>query len=60
MTDVKTIRVYTKTHKRLTRMGFVGQSISELLEDMIDFIKEHDDEFEEFLEGRYDIEEEDE
>lgn len=54
---VKTLRVNEALHKRLTRMGFVGQTVGELLEDILDFIDENEEEFDSFLDSRYDAEE---
>ena len=42
---------------KLKRMGFSGQSYNDLVDDLIDFAKENADEWESFLDARYEVEE---
>jgi len=52
-----TISVNAGVLKKLKRLGFTGLSLNDLLDDLIDFAKENIDEFNEFLDERYDVEE---
>ena len=40
-----TVRINRKTKKRVERLGAMGQSWDELLNDMVDFIEENEDEW---------------
>ena len=57
---VTTIQLTNSTHKRLKRYGSVGQSFSDLIDDLLDFVDENEDIFDEFLEEKYGEEDEDE
>ena len=52
----KVIRLQDKTYKRLGRLGFVDQSYNDIVEDLIDFAKLYESEFEDFLDSRYEDE----
>lgn len=54
------IQLSPTTFNKLKKMGFAGQSYNDLVDDMIDFIKENESDFEDFLESRYEDEEEEE
>lgn len=55
----KTLAIQSSVYNKLSKMGFAGQSLGELIEDLCDFAKAHGEEFFEFLYERY-PEEEDE
>lgn len=40
-----TVRISRKTKKRVERLGVMGQSWDELLNDMVDFIEENEEEW---------------
>ena len=56
----KTLRMNLPVYNKLKRMGFSGQSFSELIDDLIDFAKDNAEEWESFLDDRYEVEEEEE
>jgi len=49
----KTIQLQDKTYNRLRTYGVVGQSFNDFVEDSLDFIDEHEEEFGTFLEKAY-------
>lgn len=52
------IRIDKSVLTKLKRMSFPGQSYSDLIDDLIEFSKEHPDEFNDFLEESYEDDEE--
>lgn len=52
------IQLAITTFNKLKKMGFSGQSYNDLVDDLIDFAKEHESDFEDFLEVRYEDEDE--
>ena len=54
------IALTSAVHNKLKKMGFAGQSLGELIDDLCDFAKEKIDDFYEFLDERYPDEEEEE
>jgi predicted CopG family antitoxin len=54
----KALTVTSSVYNKLSKMGFAGQSLGELIEDLCDFAKSHDEEFFEFLYERYPEDEE--
>lgn len=54
----KTIRLNDPVYNKLRRMGFSGQSLGELIDDLCDYAKDNKQDFSQFLDSRYDDEEE--
>jgi predicted CopG family antitoxin len=54
----KMISLDEPIYNKLKRMGFAGQSFNNLIEDLIDFAKKNIDLFNEFLDERYEDDEE--
>jgi len=53
----KGLQLNLAVYNKLKRLGFAGQSYSDLIDDLIDFAKENIDDFNEFLNERYDEDE---
>lgn len=43
---------------KFKKMGFVGQTYGDLFNDLVDFAKEHQEEFDAFLDDRYEEDDE--
>jgi len=57
----KTITITQPVYNNLRKMGFAGQTLGELIDDLCDFAKANIDEFYVFLDERYpDVEDEEE
>jgi predicted CopG family antitoxin len=56
----KTITVAQPVYNKLIKMGFAGQSLGELIDDLCDFAKAHIEELYGFLDERYPDEEDEE
>jgi len=54
----KPVQLNIPVYNKLGRMGFAGQSLNDLIDDLIDFAKENIDDFNGFLNERYDEDEE--
>jgi predicted CopG family antitoxin len=52
----KPIQLTVPVFNKMKRMGFSGQSYNDLIEDLIDFAKENIEDFNAFLDERYDEE----
>lgn len=47
------IRIHKVVINKLKRLGFAGQSYSDLIDDLVDYAKKNIDDFNEFLDERY-------
>lgn len=51
------VQLQSAVHSKLKRMGFAGQSFNDLIDDLIDFANGNLDEWNSFLDERYDEDE---
>ena len=49
----KGLQLNLPVYNKLKRMGFAGQSYNDLIEDLIDYAREHIEDFNDFLDERY-------
>ena len=49
----KTLTITQTGYNKLRKMGFAGQSLGDLIDDLCDFAKNNIDDFYEFLDERY-------
>lgn len=50
----RSVQLNLPVYNKLRKLGFSGQSYNDLIEDLIDFAKENIDDFNAFLDERYD------